>query len=119
MKLPKPQPLKPEQLQHPHETTYKAWNGDERKKGSNRWNGQPDMEDRGFASRGVTVTDGTRPQSNVRPVNHKGHAAAHAPLVRDLKPTQDPQVFKAVMRPAEPLNIPELTARQAKLLRKK
>ena len=115
----KPEPLKPEALQHPNETTYKAWNGDERKKRSTRWNGASDMDDKGFTSRGVRTVEGTRPPSNVRPVtNGKKHPGAHAPMTRDLKPTQDPQVFEPVMRPRTPINRAPLTDRQKKMMRK-
>ena len=80
-------------------------------------------EEQGFSERrkvnGCSVVHGTKPQSNVRPVEHGRHAAAHAPLVRDLKPTANPQVFVPVMRPAEPLDIPELSKRQAKMLKGK
>ena len=51
----KPGKLRKEQLQHPNDSTYVAWNGDVRKKPSkDRWNGGSDFEDRGFHSRGVT-----------------------------------------------------------------
>ena len=60
---PKPSRKKAADLAHPKADTYVAWNGDIRKKGSTRWNGQPDLEDRGFDSRraekGLTITDGT------------------------------------------------------------
>ena len=115
----KPEPLKPEALEHPSETTYKAWNGDERKKRSTRWNGASDMEDKGFTSRGVTTTEGTRKPSNVRPVTHgRNHPGAHAPMTRTMQPTQDPQVFQPVLRPSQPVNKAPLTDRQKKMLRK-
>ena len=51
-------------LVHP-KGTVKAWNGDTRSQRSSRWNGAPDHDDKGFASRradrGLTITDGTTP----------------------------------------------------------
>lgn len=53
----KPGKLRKEQLQHPKDSSYKAWNGDVRPmRNHKRWNGSSDMEDRGFMSRGVTST---------------------------------------------------------------
>ena len=46
-----PKKLSSEDLQHP-KAEVKGWNGDKRKKGT-RWNGDSDMEDTGFMSRGV------------------------------------------------------------------
>ena len=55
----KPGKLRKEQLEHPNDSTYVAWNGDVRKKrNKDRWNGAPDMEDTGFTSRGVTSSSG-------------------------------------------------------------
>lgn len=80
-------------------------------------------EEQGFAERrkvnGCSVTEGTRPPSNVRPVtNGKKHPGAHAPMTRDLLPTQDPQVFQPVLRPSQPINKAPLTDRQKRMLRK-
>ena len=45
-------------------------------------------------------------------------AFLHAPMTRDLLPTQDPQVFQPVLRPSQPVNRAPLTDRQKKMLRK-
>ena len=62
---PKPPKKSAKDLVHPKADTYVAFNGDVRKKRSTRWNGAPDHEDKGFASRraerGLTITDGTTP----------------------------------------------------------
>ena len=116
-----PKPLKKEQLEHPNDTTYKAWNGDERKRRSDRWNGAPSFEDKGFTSRGVTVTEGTRAPSNVRPaVGRPGLPQGPPPqLTRAVSPPTSSKPFQPALRPVEPFNLPELTARQKALLKKK
>ena len=59
MKTPKPPKPTAESLRHPSSNEYVAWNGDIRKKRStDRWNGSPEMEDKGFTSRGVTSSSG-------------------------------------------------------------
>lgn len=69
MVMKRPPKLTKEQLEHPKADTYVAWNGDVRKKRSTRWNGSPDMEDRGFVERGlVTVTS---KNLDPTPWNHK------------------------------------------------
>ena len=64
----KPDQIRPEDLEHP-KGLQKAWNGDMRKPRSDRWNGASDYEDRGFTERrkGLSVTEGTRAPSNVKP----------------------------------------------------
>ena len=55
----KPGKLRKEQLEHPNDSTYVAWNGDVRqKRNPKRFNHAPDMEDTGFVSRGVTSSSG-------------------------------------------------------------
>ena len=52
MKTPKPPKPTAEGLRHPNSNEYVAWNGDIRKKRStDRWNGAPEFEDKGFTSR--------------------------------------------------------------------
>ena len=75
-----PEPLKPEHLQHP-KGKVKAWNGEMRKPRSNRFNGEPDMEDRGFTTRGITVTHGSQPPSNVKPARGRPGMPAAPPRV--------------------------------------
>ena len=54
-------------LKHPSSNEYVAWNGDVRKKRStDRWNGAPEMEDKGFTSRGVTSSS-----SNYQPTRRE------------------------------------------------
>ncbi len=54
----------------------KAWNGDKRKPRSDRFNGGPDMEDKGFMSRGVHTVEGTNAPSGVRQMPTK--SAVHS-----------------------------------------
>ena len=107
----KPPKLSKHQLVHPKAEKRSKFNGDVIKP----------KKDQGFAanrqSQGLTVVEGTRPQSNVREVIHGRHPGAHAPMTRDLKPTADPMVFEPVLRPAETFNLPELTERQARMMR--
>ena len=111
MKLPKPPKASPSSLQHPKGST-RAWNGDERKPRSNRWTGAPDLEDRGFATRGVSVTHGTRPPSGLK------HPVGAPPIARDLDPMEP--LFEA----SQPLtevnkelfNLDALTSKQLKTL---
>lgn len=64
-------PLTSDDLNHPNSSTYKAWNGDERKKrNTDRWSGAPDMEDTGWNTRGkVRTVEGTKSGSRVKPAN--------------------------------------------------
>ena len=105
----KPGKLSKEKLAHPKGEQRSKFQGDVIR----------DKETQGFSERrkvnGCTVVYGTKPQSNVRPVEHGRHAAAHAPLTRDLKPTKDPQVFEPVLRPAQTPNLPPLTERQQRM----
>lgn len=84
-----PEPRKPSDLQHP-KGTVKAWNGEERKPRSTRWNGEPDYEDPGFATRGgCRVVEGTRPPSGLKyPVASPGGPVEAPPMSRDLEPMQ-------------------------------
>ena len=110
-------------LQHP-KGTYKAWNGDERKSRSNRWTGSPEMDDKGFTSRGVTVTEGTKPQSRSKLVEgpHMGldgkivPGNIHRNTVREYK-AYDPNhaPYTSVHRP-EPQNLDELKTHQTRML---
>ena len=77
----KPEPKQPSDLQHP-KGDYVAWNGDVRRRGSTRWNGAADMEDQGFATRGlvtVTYADGAPLKQHPK---HKQHIHA-------VKPSKD------------------------------
>ena len=109
----KPEPIKPEALRHPKAEKLSKFQGDVIRP----------KDTQGFDARrkvnGCSVTEGTRPPSNVRPVtNGKKHPGAHAPMTRDLLPTQDPQVLQPVLRPSQPINKAPLTDRQKKMLRK-
>ena len=69
---------------------FRAWNGDVRKI-STRWNGDADMEDVGFHSRGVHTTEGTRPPSGLKPANpprcpSPTSKAALSPVDRPYRP---------------------------------
>ena len=123
----KPEPIKPSDLQHP-KGEVKAWNGDKRKPRSNRWTGSPDMDDKGFTSRGVTVTEGTKPQSRSKLVEgphmgldnkiHPGNI--HRNTVREYKhPDYNHAPYTSVHRPAppsEPFDPPALKAHQEAML---
>ena len=101
----KPKPRKPSDLQHP-KGTRKAWNGDKRKPRSTRWNGAPDYEDPGFATRGgCRVVEGTRPPSGLK------HPVGPMPLARDLEPMQP-----LVEPSSEPFDLGALTAKQLRSL---
>lgn len=102
----KPEPLKPSQLQHPKASTYKAWNGDERKKASTRWNGAPEMEDKGFASRGVHTVSRNLPQTNLKPMQSP----------RRAQPVPEGHVFDPMTRSSKPIPKP-LTERQKRMKR--
>ena len=122
----RPEPKKPSDLQHP-KGTYKAWNGDERKARSNRWTGSPEMDDKGFTSRGVTVTEGTKPQSRSKLVEgpHMGldgkivPGNIHRNTVREYKhPDYNHAPYTSVHRPGppEPQNLDELKTQQTRML---
>ena len=111
-KLPK---LTKEKLAHPKSEQRSKFQGDVIRA----------KEDQGFAERrkvnGCTVTHGTRPPSNVRPVNHSGHAAASPPLVREMMPVATTGELKEVLRPVKQQQGPpkELTPRQKKMTKGK
>ena len=94
----KPDQIRPEDLQHP-KGLQKAWNGDMRKPRSNRWNGASDYEDSGFTERrkGLSVTEGTRAPSNVKPKKAPPLSRAltnKGPNLYPLKPHQELMLTK-------------------------
>ena len=108
----KPKPRKPSDLQHP-KGTRKAWNGDKRKPRSTRWNGAPDYEDPGFATRGgCRVVEGTRPPSGLK------HPVGAPPLARDMEPLQPLFGASQPLTEAtnEPFDLGALTAKQLRSL---
>ena len=83
------------------ETQYVAWNGDIRDKPT-RWNGDSDMKDTGFMSRGVTSTSKNEPATNVKPVRISGQIEplpsghVYSPWSRPPRETvEDPKITKA------------------------
>ena len=111
-----PKPLKKEQLEHKTDCARRSkFNGDKRR----------NSEEQGFSQRrksqGLTVVEGTRAPSNVRPaVGRPGQPAGPPPqLTRAVSPPTSSKPFQPALRPVEPFNLPELTARQKALLKKK
>ena len=121
----RPEPKKPSDLQHP-KGTYKAWNGDSRKARSTRWTGSPEMDDKGFTSRGVTVTEGTKPQSRSKLVEGPHMLDGkivpgniHRNTVREYKhPDYNHEPYTSVHRPGpDKASLPPLSDRQKRMMR--
>ena len=83
------------------ETQYIAWNGDVREKPT-RWNGDSDMEDIGFMSRGIRTVTGTTAPTNVKQGARPAAVTPGGPInyspfgpqpVR--KPVEEPQIKRA------------------------
>lgn len=108
----KPGKLFKKDLEHPKAEKKSSFNGDVRRP----------ADEQGFSERrranGVSVTHGSRPQSNVKPVTHARHPGAHAPMTRDLKVSQDPQVFVPALRRVPSQTPAPLTDRQKKMTRR-
>ena len=83
-------------LKHPSSNEYVAWNGDVRKKPSDRWNGASEMEDKGFTSRGVTSSSGNYQPSRREIVNGE---------VKFVDPKQKEQTGRALQPPPQSLAV--------------
>ena len=114
-RLPRPPKKTAEDLEHPSANTYVAWNGDVRQKRSKtRWNGAPDIEDKGFAARraerGQTV-DRTPVDESVRRTYFNGQlveevCTENIPVARPVlgnQPKRMPVAFRETGEVQTPL----------------
>ena len=108
----KPPLKKAADLEHPKTTTYKGPNGDIRKKRSTRWNGAPQMDDQGFASRradrGLTIVDGNDAhETNIWSTQAGDVINMQGSLVHErcgaITPRPEGHSFDASFRPAQTL----------------
>lgn len=116
----KPGKLRKDQLEHPKDSTYVAWNGDVRKKRNpKRWNGSPDMEDTGFTSRGVTSTTAPIKQRDSKETTGRSIQPPPKSLIvgglnNHRNPDNIPKEFSPLApRPAGKPPCSELTLRQS------
>ena len=79
------------------ETQYVAWNGDIRDKPT-RWNGDSDMEDQGFMSRGVTSVSVPPRTEEEDAKDRKVFMASRGAC----KPTPEGHVYSPYSRPPKP-----------------
>lgn len=111
-----PKPLKKGQLEHKTDCARRSkFNGDKRR----------NSEEQGFSQRrqsqGLTVVEGTRAPSNVRPaVGRPGQPAGPPPsLTRAVSPPTSSEPFQPALTHRNRFDIAELTERQKAMLRKK